>query len=122
MNDMWLDVIDFHQKFQLEQQGELTQETMLLRIRQMQEELAEYVTGLTAKDRAQQLDALIDLVYFALGTAYLSDFDFEEGWRRVQEANMQKIRATSPLDSKRGSTFDVIKPKGWVAPTMEGCV
>jgi len=38
-------------------------------------------------------DSLVDLCYVALGTAYLHRFPFNEGWDRVQAANMQKIRA-----------------------------
>lgn len=60
-----------------------------------------------------QFDALIDLVYVALGTSYLHGTDFDEGWRRVHAANMSKVRAESASDSKRGSAFDVVKPRGW---------
>lgn len=71
------------------------------------------------------LDGLVDLVYVTLGTAYLHGLFhdhmnsqlptiFEDAWRRVQEANMQKVRAT--VETKRGTTFDVVKPEGWKAP------
>jgi predicted HAD superfamily Cof-like phosphohydrolase len=63
-----------------------------------------------------QLDSLVDLVYVVLGTAYLQGFNFKEAWRRVHEANMMKVRAERDSDSKRGSTFDVIKPEGWQPP------
>jgi hypothetical protein len=41
---------------------------------------------------------------------------FEDLWDDVQRANMAKERALRPEDSKRGSVYDVIKPKGWIAP------
>ena len=69
--------------------------------------------------RKKVLDALVDLVYVALGTAYLHGFGpqkFNEAWRRVHEKNMEKIRAPSADHSKRGSAFDVIKPAGWTPP------
>lgn len=69
-----------------------------------------------------QFDSLIDLVYVALGTAYLHGFDFEEGWRRVHEANMKKVRVKRLEDSKRGSEYDVVKPRGWLPPDLSDLV
>ena len=69
-----------------------------------------------------QFDSLIDLVYVALGTSYLHGFDFDEGWDRVHGANMKKVRTQRPEDSKRGSGFDVVKPKGWEPPDLSDLV
>ena len=41
---------------------------------------------------------------------------WDDTWNAVQTANMTKVRAASAADSKRGSSLDVVKPKGWVAP------
>lgn len=65
----------------------------------------------------KQLDALVDLVYVAIGTAEYHGFNFREAWRRVHVANMKKERAQRASDSKRGTTYDVIKPPGWEAPS-----
>jgi len=65
---------------------------------------------------ADQQDALCDLLYVLLGTAYLHGFNIREGWARVQAANMAKVRVASAADSKRGSAYDVVKPPGWMAP------
>lgn len=43
---------------------------------------------------------------------------WEEGWSAVQQANMSKVRALRHEDSKRGSTFDVVKPEGWSPPDI----
>ena len=78
------------------------------------------------------LDGLIDLVYVAYGTALMMGFGaliprgidsrrstiWGEAWSRVHLANMSKQRATSVAASKRGHSFDVIKPKGWIKPTF----
>jgi predicted HAD superfamily Cof-like phosphohydrolase len=40
-------------------------------------------------------------------------------WTDVQRANMSKERALKASDSKRGSTYDVIKPVGWTPPQTE---
>lgn len=43
-------------------------------------------------------------------------------WNDVQRANMAKERAVRTDQSKRGSTWDVFKPVGWVAPRTEELV
>lgn len=137
------DIKAFHEKFELAYDGpprDLDEELETFRVGFMAEELLEYVTehpatkrvvdyikngvAIRAKkpSREKQLDALVDLVYVALGTAYMQGFDFEEAWRRVHEANMKKVRALSAVDSARGSTYDVVKPEGWVPPDLSDLV
>lgn len=70
------------------------------------------------RDHAQMFDALIDLVYVALGTAHLFGYPWQYGWNEVQRANMTKERATEETASERGGTFDVIKPEGWTPPDI----
>lgn len=124
---MWCDICDFHHKFKLNYDGPprvLPLELGDFRAKFLQEELDEYnkaraeivAHGDSLERRADMLDALVDLVYVALGTAYLHGFNFAEAWRRVQRANMAKIRAERADQSKRGSTFDVVKPEGWKPP------
>lgn len=125
---------------------QLPEDLIEFRIKFMGEELDEYVThasetavellGPEGDDHSQedgggftpnryavveglegQLDALVDLVYVALGTAYLQGFDFNEAWARVHAANMKKRKALPDgSDSKRGSPHDVVKPEGWEPP------
>jgi predicted HAD superfamily Cof-like phosphohydrolase len=132
------DIEAFHTKFGLAYEGKsrgLTGELADFRLKFMYEELDEYNVAMAslrglladpreAKDEAaitelleHMLDALVDLVYVAIGTSYLHGFDFREAWRRVQHANMQKVRAQRAEDSKRGTTFDVVKPSGWTPPS-----
>ena len=135
------DIEFFHARFQLYYPGTarpLPADLQRFRVLFMAEELSEYVTdndtlkkliqsGLTEQLPSQQplekqFDALIDLVYVALGTAHLHGFDFREGWRRVHEANMEKVRGKRAEESKRARTFDVIKPPGWRAPDLSDLV
>lgn len=129
------DVEAFHAKFGLLFSGDarnLPPELSGFRERFMQEELNEYILAARNAEAAiavgnmdhyysalaDQQDALIDLIYVALGTAHLHGFKrFREGWRRVQEANMAKVRVENIADSTRGSAFDVVKPAGWQKPT-----
>jgi len=105
------------------------------------------VTFEPEQDLPQIADALVDLVYVALGTSHLHGFPWPVLWNDVQRANMSKERCgidhtfiadvgeewcLHPLDestvcgkhrsahSLRGSAFDVIKPAGWIGPrTLE---
>lgn len=70
-------------------------------------------------DHAKMFDALIDEAYVVHGAAHLLGYPWQEGWRRVQAANMAKERATRADQSERGGTWDVIKPPGWRAPDIE---
>lgn len=124
------DITAFHEKFGLAYHGGprlLEKDLRDFRLKFMQEELDEYDSAsLPIIDEKPQLaeclDGLVDLVYVALGTSYLHGFNFREAWRRVHEANMRKIRVERASQSKRGSTFDVIKPEGWVAPDLSDLV
>lgn len=74
------------------------------------------------RDLEMQFDSLIDLVYVAIGTTYLHGIDFDEGWRRVHEANMKKVRVASAEGSKRKSKYDVVKPKDWTPADLSDLV
>jgi predicted HAD superfamily Cof-like phosphohydrolase len=127
------DIEQFHRKFDLIYEGKprvLPYDLGKFRIRFLIEETAEYQSAVSRAaldlsssrspddQMAKALDALVDLVYVALGTAYLHGFDFNEAWRRVHEANMKKIRAADVSQSTRGSLHDVIKPPEWEPPSL----
>lgn len=124
-NKLMNDIQDFHWKFKLPsspQPRQLPLDMASFRIAFMEEELAEYIQAYNDCDLEGQFDALIDLVYVVLGTAHMQGLPFNEGWDRVHEANMKKMRAADASDSKRRSTYDVIKPEGWVAPDLSDLI
>ena len=119
MSEMWDDIRSFHKKFKLPQcnvPSLLEKEMYEFRLRFMQEELEEFGEAVKNNDRMKAFDALLDLVYVAMGTAYMMNMPWDDGWRHVQNANMVKVRALRESDSTRGSTYDVVKPKGWIPP------
>lgn len=118
---MFIDIEEFHKKFNLkplEKPGFLDYTTMEFRIKFMQEELAEFMQAYEDDNLHDAFDALIDLTYVVLGTAYLMNLPFNAGWKEVHNANMKKIRAVSEKQSKRNHSSDVIKPEGWAAPNL----
>ncbi len=95
-------------------------ELMEFRLNFMKEELEEFEKGFEAQDLEKMFDSLLDLAYVVFGTAHLLGFPWQHGWSVVQQANMAKKRAESADESRRGSTFDVVKPEGWAAPDIKG--
>jgi predicted HAD superfamily Cof-like phosphohydrolase len=115
-------VKEFHRKFGLEYTGQvraLPPEYQQFRTARMQEELDEYKQAVEEEDLEKQFDALIDLVYIALGNAHLHGFPFNKGFELVHTANMSKQRAEKPTESRYGTTYDIIKPTGWTPPNLK---
>ena len=109
------DVTDFHKKFGLlshKKPVHLTRRKLGERIEFLDEELLEFRRAVEVQDLSEQADALIDLVYVAIGTADMLGLPWDELWADVQRANMAKERGTT----KRGHAVDVTKPKGWIPP------
>jgi len=122
MTSFTYDIKDFHTKFGLENldpEPKLLEDDLFnFRKDFLLEELDELVVAHMAGNLEGAADALVDLVYVALGTAYLMGIPFEACWQEVHWANMRKERAESAEDSKRGSEFDVVKPDGWEPPDL----
>lgn len=122
------DVGYFHERFGLDNvthqdsgPRDVPMDLMEFRRKFLHEELEEFEEGLAEGDEAKMADALIDLVYVAMGTAHLRGYPWEALWAEVQRANMSKVRAQRDgSDSVRGSQYDVVKPPGWKAPNIEG--
>ena len=89
-----LDLKAFQEKFGIDYDGpprELSTDMAEFRADFMDEELLEYNEATIRGDLSGMLDALVDLVYVAIGTARLHGFPFDEAWDEVQRANMDKI-------------------------------
>lgn len=128
MSSNFNDVKEFQRKFGFlsnDQPSHLTTRKLVERVLFMKEELDEFIeacglnTDLTPaeSDRCiQQLDlqadALVDLVYVAMGTADSMGLPWEDLWNDVHRANMAKVRGIG----KRGNKCDCIKPLGWEGP------
>jgi predicted HAD superfamily Cof-like phosphohydrolase len=123
------DVCDFHHKFNRMYLGgprmlpELEEQH---RLQTLKEEVMEYEE---AQHLSDKLDALVDLIYFALGTAHLHGFQrFEEAWKRVHQKNMEKELSTTEnpgkrsIDGKQYIGIDIVKPKGWTPPDLTDLV
>ena len=111
-------VKEFQQKFgQIvnDKPTHLTKSKLGERIQCLHEELDEFKEACDKQDLAAQADALVDLVYFAKGTANMLGLPWSELWDDVHAANMEKKRGVG----KRGHAVDCVKPAGWVPPQTE---
>lgn len=111
------DVRLFYRKFDLlisDQPRWLTREKFNERMDCMTEELREFAEAVLEDDIDKAFDALIDLVYFAKGTAVMMGLPWAAGWAEVQRANMAKVRGVT----HRGHKVDVKKPPGWQPPNL----
>lgn len=80
----------------------------------LKEELQEFSEAETPEDQA---DALLDLVYFALGRVLELGFPPGVLFDEIQLANMKKQRGE--LSKRPGAMgFDAIKPEGWTPPEL----
>lgn len=123
--DVFGDVVAFHKKFGIQYDGPPRgREGDLFKFRdaRFHEEIKEIRDAIDACQSAEELDGYVDLIYIILGTCHLRGWDFNEAWRRVHEANMKKERAHSGNPGKYGDSADIVKPQGWVAPSMQDLV
>ena len=80
----------------------------------MLEELNEFLTASQNKDIVEQADAMIDVIYLALGTLVEMGIEPDELFKIVKHANMSKLwEDGKPHYNDIGK---VIKPEGWENP------
>jgi len=108
-----------HKKFGIDYTGDprhLEAEEKAFRVVCLREEIDEYEE---AKSKEDELDALIDVIFFALGTLERHGYPFTSPFIKVTQANMaKKLAKASNVVSKRSFDIDLIKPDGWKAPDM----
>lgn len=114
MNKEWREVREFHEKFGHpveDRPTEMKPERARKRYNWMLEEINEF---LEADEIVEQADAMIDVIYFALGTLVEMGIEPDSLFEIVQEANMSKLWPDGkPHYNAEGKT---IKPSTWEDP------
>ena len=116
----YADVQAFQAQFNFlpQSKGPLEKFAARRRADQMREELREFEDACADNDPAKAVDALLDLVYFAYGSAVamgVSHRAMAQCWEAVHSSNMAKeFSIMRAADLKQG----IIKPPGWVSPSM----
>jgi len=116
---MWDQIRAFHKNFGLEAPERPiipSPELAAYRLGFLDEELDELREAIKQNDKEETIDALVDIVVVAMGTAYLFGYDWDKHWNEVIRTQFGKVRAKSANQSKRSSTLDLVKPEGWKGP------
>ncbi len=107
-------VREFNRLFNLpvsEQATRLSRERVELRVKWMSEEIEEFRK---ANNILDQLDAVTDLIYYAIGVFVEMGVDGSMVFQFVHEANMAKV---SPGEKPRyNPDGKVMKPENWTSP------
>ena len=83
----------------------------------VREETEELFTAVGNNDRAEQLDALIDIMVVTIGALHSLGVDAEGAWREVLRSNLDKIDKDTGKVRKR-EDGKVLKPEGWQPPDL----
>ncbi|RCX12328.1 putative HAD superfamily Cof-like phosphohydrolase [Anaerobacterium chartisolvens] len=114
LDDTWIKVREFHEKFGhpvSEKPVLLNEDRVGKRYDWMLEEINEFKESDNIYDQA---DAMIDLIYFAVGTMVEMGVKPENVFDIVHSANMRKLWPDGkPHYNEQGKT---IKPAGWTDP------
>jgi predicted HAD superfamily Cof-like phosphohydrolase len=125
MSKNWIkDIAQMHEKYGVNEKvnefdKEKLREFARFRINFLEEELNELKT---AKSPEDVVDALIDLCVVAIGTLDSFGVDSYKAWNRVHNANMKKEVGVKESRPNPLGLPDLIKPKGWRAPSHKNNV
>jgi predicted HAD superfamily Cof-like phosphohydrolase len=81
------------------------------------EEVQELNDAVTANDRVEQLDALVDILVVTIGAIQSAGFNGESAWNEVMRTNFAKIDPDTGKVRKR-EDGKVLKPEGWTPPNL----
>lgn len=118
------DIEDLHRRFDLGFNNKvslLSEEQQKFRHQFLEEEVREFQEAYERGDLYEALDALVDIVVVAYGTAILMGVRedlWNQLWDDVHRANMSKVRGKT----SRGVGNDLVKPVGWIPPRTRSIV
>jgi hypothetical protein len=104
----------------VEQNPEKLYQFLRFRVDFLAEELGETESALISMDSEEVVDGLIDLCVIAIGTLDAFGVDAYKAWDEVLKANMKKEVGIKPERPNPLGVPDLMKPKGWKAPSHKG--
>jgi predicted HAD superfamily Cof-like phosphohydrolase len=98
--------------------GKLNNDQLRLYLNLVTEEYQELQDAVTAGDRVETLDALLDLIVVAAGAVHSIGCDAEGAWKEVMGSNLSKIdRVTGKVKLREDGK--VLKPLDWRGPDLK---
>lgn len=99
--------------------GEYNKKQYDLYLDLIEEEYAEeLIDAISAGDKIEQLDALIDILVVTIGAINSFGADAEAAWNEVMRTNFAKIDPETGLVRRR-EDGKVLKPEGWQPPNLK---
>ena len=84
----------------------------------IEEEANELADAITAHDKVETVDALIDILVVTIGALHSMGADAEGAWKEVMTTNFAKIDKETGKVRKR-EDGKVLKPVGWTPPNLK---
>lgn len=124
MSKNWVqDIAEMHNKYGVKEwvnnNPDKLEQLLHFRISFLKEEYEETFKAAGEKDPEEIVDGLIDLCVVAIGTLDAFGIDSEKAWNAVLKANMAKEVGVKETRPNPLGLPDLIKPKGWTAPSHE---
>ena len=127
MSYIWhQDMEDMHDMFKVRESIEKMDKDTLRKFLKfrgecIQEEVDELHHAISGKDidAEETVDALIDIIVFAIGTLDLFGVDANKAWNEVLNANTAKKIGIKKERPNPYGLPDLIKPEGWEPPNHE---
>ena len=94
------------------------QDQLNLYVSLIEEEANELADAITAHDKVETVDALIDILVVTIGALHSMGADAEGAWKEVMNTNFAKIDKETGKVRKR-EDGKVLKPVGWSPPNLE---
>lgn len=120
-NEFFADIIEFNDKLlnnTPDSKGLLDMGNLEFIMKALQEEADEFAQSHMNQDYIGSVDAIGDLIYFAIGALHKMGLDEEtisKCFKAIHEANMEKKAGIVPKRAGAG-VVDAVKPQGWVSP------
>lgn len=121
------DIREFQQKIAEKKEGWLNQQNTIdlivegisLRKSLLQEEVDELAYAVSKNDQVEILDAVIDIIYIALGTAHECGVldKVSKAWDMVHENNLTKLGADGKVVKNQNGK--VVKPSNYVSVDLK---
>lgn len=120
MNHLITSLLEFNQAFEIPKLNSPAigeDELIELRIKLLEEEVAEYAEAARSGDLVEVLDALADIGYILAGTIINHGMQeiYDEAFREVHRSNMAKLVDGKVLRREDGK---VMKPSDWQPPEL----
>ena len=120
MNPIITSLLEFNNAFEipkLETPEIGSEELIELRIKLLQEEVAEYAEAARGGDLVEVLDALADIAYILAGTVinHGMQYVFDDAFSEVHRSNLAKLVDGKVLRREDGK---VMKPENWQPPNL----